>query len=181
MLHELSCPKCGAPGLEAHQPNGIVVCRHCGNQFADDGQIACPHCESINPPDADFCHKCGDKLKRTCPACGGENWMGADYCAACGHNLDAIASMANRHTQGFKGTLQQQRELANLLKAEEESSSQKRMADLWDIEKRRQANLEHQRARLRAEQNVLLFIAIAIGAVFVFAVAGALFLFVLAK
>jgi uncharacterized Zn finger protein (UPF0148 family) len=172
MLHELNCPTCGAPGLEAHQPDGTIVCRFCGNKFATDDRIACPYCEAVNSPEADFCEQCGDKLKRTCPACGAENWAGAEYCATCGRNLDALALMAQRHVQGFKGTLQQQREIANLIKAEEEADSQKRMANLWEIEKRRQDELERQKGRQQAQQNVVLVIAFVIGVLFVLLMLG---------
>lgn len=176
MLRELSCPTCGAPGLEANQPDGVVVCKFCGSKFAAGDQIACPFCEAINAPEADFCKKCGEKLKRSCPACGAENWAGADYCAACGRNLDALAWMASRHAQGFKGALQQQRDIANLIKAEEETASQKRMAGLWEIEKRRQAELERQKARQITQQNILLGVALTVGALFVLGLLGALIL-----
>ena len=176
MLREMNCPACGAPGLEPHQPDGAVVCKFCGNEFAKNNTVACPYCEAINHPQADFCAKCGEKLKLTCPACGVENWAGAEYCATCGRNLDALASMTNRHAQGFKGTLQQQRDIANLIKAEEETASQKRMGGLWEIEQRRQDELERQKARQVTQQNVLLSIVLAVALLFVLALVGAFLL-----
>jgi Flp pilus assembly protein TadB len=80
--------------------------------------------------------------------------------------------MAQRHVQGFKGALQQQREIANLIKAEEETASQKRMANLWEIEKRRQDE-ERQKGRQQAQQQVILVIAFIIGVLFVLLMLGA--------
>src|SRR5574341_914249 len=173
MLRDLSCPTCGAPGLEAHQPDGVVTCKFCGHKFAEDNRVACPHCEAINPPDASFCKACGTKLRRTCPACGAENWAGANYCVTCGRNLDVIGALADRHVEGFKGTLQRQRELANLIKAEEEEASQRRMAGLWEVEKRRQEILAQQKAEQKRQQNALLA-AVLVGAAVIVLAVGAL-------
>jgi len=170
MLKELNCPKCGAPGLEAHQPDGVVVCSFCGNTFAADSSIACPHCETVNPPDAGFCKSCGKKLRSNCPACGAQNWAGADFCAACGHNIDIVSVMAERRAQGFRGTLQQQRDSANQLKQEDEIASQKRLASMYEVEERRQAHLARQRAEQTRQQNLLLGAAIGLIVVFVIAV-----------
>ncbi len=170
MLKELTCPKCGAPGLQAHQPDGVVVCSFCGNTFAADNSIACPRCEAVNPPDSTFCKSCGEKLRVTCPACGTQNWAGAEYCAACGRDIDAISAMAERQAQGFKGTLLQQRELANLLKHEEEVASQKRLASMYEVEERRQAHLAQQRAEQARQQNWLMGVTVGLFVLFVAAI-----------
>ena len=165
MLHDLACPTCGAPGLEAQQPSGAVMCRFCGNKFAKEDQVACPDCEAINPPSSSFCKECGGKLKRSCPACGAGNWAGADYCATCGRNLDTLESMSERAAQGHRGTLQQQRETANQLKAQEAADSQKRLAGMWEIEKKRQEILSQQQEEQKRQQSLLLRVTfIAVGA-----------------
>lgn len=163
MLRDLACPTCGAPGLEAQQPDGLVLCRFCGSKFAEDNRIACPRCEAINSPEVSYCAKCGDKLKRPCPACGAENWAGADYCARCGHDLDVIESLARRHAQGFKGTLQKQRDGAKPLKDLEETASQNRLAGMWEVERKRQAALAQQHARQQSQQTRLLLVTIVVG------------------
>ena len=165
MLHDLACPTCGAPGLEAHQPDGMVVCKSCGNKFANADRVACPKCEAINPADSSFCKECGEKLKQPCPTCATENWAGADYCAKCGHNLNALEEMAQRHATGFKGTLQHQRSSANQLKVEEEAASQKRLGVLWETEKRRQDYLARQQAERNRQQTMLLIGVISIVAI----------------
>ncbi len=180
MLRDLSCPTCGGPGLEARQPDGIVTCKFCGSKFAEDDRVACPHCEAINSSTASFCEACGAKLQRTCPACGAENWAGADHCAACGRNLDVIGALAERQVEGFKGTLQRQRDLANLIKAEEEEASQRRLGELWQVEKQRQELLARQQAENRRQQTVLLASVLAIAALLALA-AGALAAFVLLR
>jgi uncharacterized membrane protein YvbJ len=159
MLRELSCPNCGAPDLEAHQPDGVVMCRHCGNTFAADNSIACPNCEAINPPDSSFCKACGEKLRSQCTACGAQNWSGAEFCAQCGRDLSAVAALAERHATSYKGVLQQQRDIANLLKDEDEESSKKRLAAMWSKESDRQAHLAKQRAEQQRQQRILLAVA----------------------
>jgi hypothetical protein len=175
MLRNISCPTCGAPGLEASQPDSIVICKSCGNKFAEDNRVACPACEAINAQTAAFCSECGARLSRLCAACGAENWAGADHCATCGRDLDAIAAMAERHSEGFKGTLHRQRELANLIKDEEERSSQRRLSDMWEVENRRQAMLARQAAENRRQQSVLAaFVTIGLLAVLAIGVFAAL-------
>jgi uncharacterized Zn finger protein (UPF0148 family) len=172
MLHTLACPNCGAPGLEAQQPSGLVVCKFCGNQFANDDRVACPRCEAINPADSSFCKECGEKLKRHCSACGSENWAGAAYCAKCGRNLDTIEGLAQRHATGYKGTLQQQRDSANRLKVQEEVASQRRLDTLWETEKRRQEFLAQQQAERNRQQTTIVLVIIAVGAVIFMGVIG---------
>lgn len=170
MLHDLSCPTCGAPGLQAHQPDGLVVCKFCGSKFAEDDRVACPHCEAVNANEAAFCSACGGKLKRPCPACGAQNWAGADHCITCGRDLDLIGALADRHTEGFKGALQRQRESAHLIKAEEEQASQRRLGELWQVEKRRQEFLARQQAEHWRQQTALLIVVLVILGVFVLAI-----------
>jgi uncharacterized Zn finger protein (UPF0148 family) len=177
MLREMACPKCGAPGLQANQPDGVVMCSFCGNTFAADNSVACPHCETINPPDSGFCKACGEKLKSNCPACGVPNWSGAEYCARCGRNLSAVTALAERHSQGFKGVLKQQRETANALKSGDEESSKKRLGVMWDKEAERQAHLASQRAEQERQQHRLLTVAISLAVVFL--VIAVLFIFFL--
>ncbi len=176
MLHDLACPTCGAPGLEAHQPDGLVSCKFCGNKFAQDDRVACPKCEAVNPADSSFCKDCGERLKRPCPACGTENWAGADYCARCGHNLNQVEAMARRQAQGFKGTLQEQRTAANALKEQEERDSQKRMAGLWEAEHKRQEVLIKQHAEQQRQQTRLLIVTLSLAAVFVVVLVATLIL-----
>lgn len=156
MLRDQACPTCGAPGLEAHQPDGFVICKFCGSKFAEDNGVACPHCDSLNAPEADFCPKCGEKLKRSCPACGVANWAGAEYCISCGRDLDLLTYMTQRQTQGFQATLEEQRHMAQTLKEEEEADSQKRLAQLWEVDRRRKEFLAQQTARQQREQNIIL-------------------------
>lgn len=46
--------------------------------------VACPHCSSVNAPDAMFCQVCGKPLRMgTCPNCGSEIDPDADFCEVC--------------------------------------------------------------------------------------------------
>ena len=174
MLHELSCPTCGAPELEATQPHGVVACNSCGNKFTADDSVACAHCETVNKPDAEYCSACGERLKRTCTACGTENWSGAEHCTRCGRDLDALEHIAERHAKSFRETLEDRRNSASTVKAEEEEASQRRLGEMWQVEQRRQDDLAQQLKRGKSEQTAMTRIMLLFGGGFLCAIlAGA--------
>ncbi len=46
--------------------------------------IRCPHCGTVNSPNALFCESCGNPLGKTsCPNCGAELDPDADFCESC--------------------------------------------------------------------------------------------------
>jgi len=46
--------------------------------------ISCPHCGTVNSPDALFCESCGNPIGKTsCPNCGAELDPDADFCESC--------------------------------------------------------------------------------------------------
>lgn len=47
----------------------------------------CPQCGTTNPPEAQFCMRCGTALVRPCPNCGATNPSSAHFCLACGAPL----------------------------------------------------------------------------------------------
>ena len=54
--------------------------------------VACPHCGTVNDPDALFCATCGKPLRMgTCPHCGNEIDPEADYCEVCHHYIKSDA------------------------------------------------------------------------------------------
>lgn len=167
MLNELSCPACGAPGLETHQPDGHVICRFCGNQFASENEVACPHCESLNFVGSDFCQSCRTPLKRTCHACSSENWSGAEFCAQCGRGLDILEGMATRLATGHRETLNHQRNIAAALKAEEAEATERRRDALWQQDKRWQDELAQRQRKSSSEQRLILMVLIVAAVVFI--------------
>ena len=89
-------------------------CSYCGQRLA----IPCPSCETLNAPDALFCHNCGGSLvgERTplerpaetavhprlaalgCPRCGTANEPASTYCYQCGLPLeDQQVELKPRH------------------------------------------------------------------------------------
>lgn len=166
MLQELNCPTCGAPGLEIHQPDGIVLCKFCGNKYSQTDDVACPRCESINKAEVLFCKQCGEKLKRTCAACSTENWAGAEYCSACGRDLDTINFMANRTREGYEDHLQKQRDMATRLKEEQEAGSQARLAAMWEIDRQRTEELQRKLEKQKAENKTLMTMMFIVGGIF---------------
>lgn len=50
--------------------------------------VACPHCGTVNEPEAMFCASCGKPLRMgNCPNCGSEIDPEADYCEVCHHYI----------------------------------------------------------------------------------------------
>lgn len=50
--------------------------------------VACPHCGTVNEPEAMFCASCGKPLRMgTCPNCGSEIDPEADFCEVCHHYI----------------------------------------------------------------------------------------------
>ena len=46
--------------------------------------VVCPHCGTINDPEAVFCASCGSQIgKMSCPNCGAELDADADFCETC--------------------------------------------------------------------------------------------------
>ncbi|MBI3359534.1 MAG: zinc ribbon domain-containing protein [Chloroflexi bacterium] len=135
MFRDISCPNCGAPRLEV-AADDRVVCGYCGHVFAEAGAF-CPKCNHANREGVVHCDNCGETLIRTCSACQHKNWIGAEYCANCGRPLDILEYVSSRYKQSVSERLAQAREMANVIKAEEEAASQRRMNELWEIERRR--------------------------------------------
>ena len=154
MLQELSCPNCGAPGLEPAEGDR-VVCKYCGNLFAES-RTFCPHCQHVNPKDVDYCENCGEALVRSCPACDHKNWSGAEYCGNCGRPLDALESLAFRHRYTTAARLRETQKTAHIVKAEEEAASKQRLGVFWEAERERQQSLAEAAARQRARDRATL-------------------------
>ncbi|MCW3026307.1 MAG: hypothetical protein JWM29_1739, partial [Solirubrobacterales bacterium] len=52
-----------------------------------DAALTCGNCAVENPPAAQFCMACGERLARSCPECGTAVLSGARFCVACGASL----------------------------------------------------------------------------------------------
>ena len=53
--------------------------------------MECPHCQTINREDAEFCKECGTSLQEEilCPQCGYSNTFDSKFCNKCGSSLTA--------------------------------------------------------------------------------------------
>jgi len=75
----LSSPKRDEPEQVDHeQPRSEV---------AATVRVACLKCATSNEPDASFCKKCGDALRRTCGSCNATNEPDAAFCKKCGSRV----------------------------------------------------------------------------------------------
>ena len=64
--------------------------------------VQCPHCGTINEPDALFCASCGNPIgMTTCPNCGAAVEPDADFCETCRHYIRTdVCSFCGAHLTG---------------------------------------------------------------------------------
>ena len=64
--------------------------------------VQCPHCGTINEPEALFCASCGNPIgKSTCPNCGAPVDPDADFCETCRHYIRTdVCSFCGAHLTG---------------------------------------------------------------------------------
>ncbi len=63
--------------------------------MAVEPSVHCPQCGADNPPQAQFCMRCGSAVVQPCPSCGAPNPSGTQFCLRCGTPL-RTASAAER-------------------------------------------------------------------------------------
>ena len=66
--------------------------------------VVCPHCGTVNDPDALFCASCGNAIgMSTCPNCGAAVEPDADFCETCRHYIRTdICSFCGAHLTGHE-------------------------------------------------------------------------------
>lgn len=64
--------------------------------------VQCPHCGTVNDPDALFCASCGNPIGLTsCPNCGAPVEPDADFCETCRHYIRTdVCSFCGAHLTG---------------------------------------------------------------------------------
>lgn len=112
-LEQLNCPNCGASISSDIFPNAQVECESCGSSFvvsglAENDDIICAKCQTINTGDKRYCLNCGEPLKEHCVLCHAENTVDTLHCVNCGAHLkraraerDRLRNQRNRHRQAF--------------------------------------------------------------------------------
>lgn len=66
--------------------------------------VQCPHCGTINEPEAMFCASCGNPIgMTTCPNCGADIEPDADFCETCRHYIrQDVCSFCGAHLSGLE-------------------------------------------------------------------------------
>ncbi len=165
MLIELACPNC-KNSIDPRDHGKHVTCDACGSQFILDGHF-CANCHAYYSEERGFCQECGSAMNRVCRKCNTPNWAGDEYCQKCGAALDIFELLHQQNQHKTADRLIEQQESARELKAKEAAASEKRMADLVNIERERQIKLA-QRRQVQKQKDKQLFIIV--GAVLLFAI-----------
>ena len=73
-------------------------------QMKSASGVVCPHCGTVNDPDALFCASCGNAIgMSTCPNCGAAVEPDADFCETCRHYIRTdICSFSGAHLTGYE-------------------------------------------------------------------------------
>lgn len=66
--------------------------------------VECPHCGTVNEPDALFCASCGNPIgMASCPNCGAALEPDADFCETCRHYIRTdVCSFCGAHLTGHE-------------------------------------------------------------------------------
>ncbi len=158
-LPRVACLNCGQTRLSL-QSETTAACARCGAERQFGGPI-CPQCELVNAPGAELCAGCRATLVLICPECDTRHWSAAEACTNCGHRFDTLGSLIDRVQPASEIHRHRQRELA-AFKAEEEASSERRMAALMDIDRRRLESIGLARRRKAEEERLVLMVGAAI-------------------
>lgn len=73
-------------------------------QMKSASGVVCPHCGTVNDPEALFCASCGNAIgMSTCPNCGAAVEPDADFCETCRHYIRTdICSFCGAHLTGYE-------------------------------------------------------------------------------
>ncbi|MGD8730701.1 MAG: zinc ribbon domain-containing protein, partial [Anaerolineales bacterium] len=118
-------------------PSGFLYCEHCHAHIIQ-GQLQCPSCQTLNP-------------------------IGHETCMNCAEPLTILGRVISRQGLQTKSQrLEQMRQRASAIKAEAQSSSDARMAEFVEMDRRR-IQLEREAVLVQQEKDRLLFRNVAIG------------------
>lgn len=134
----------------------------------------CHFCGTVYEPDARHCSSCGADLVRECPACGAPNPLVARKCLVCGQEMEILESLFSRVTGTRTDWLRQVREEAPDIKAQQETASQARLAEMWAAEVRRREDLARAQAERDRQQRIIVTVTVAIVAIVIVVILVAL-------
>lgn len=115
----------------------------------------CPQCTSqdwiVKEGGVQSCKSCGLEISgdmQVCSFCGHENEPTLDRCSDCGEVLDVVDNVLSRHAiTRSPRWLQEARESAGTIKAIEEASSQHRLEEMKEADRKRQQEILMEKAR----------------------------------
>lgn len=126
-----------------------------------ENERTCPQCGTAYEPGVYRCLSCGADLERECPVCGALNPPLAHECLACGQRLEILGSLFDRVTGTRTDWLNQAREEASGIKAQEEAASQTRLAQMWATESSRREDLAQAQVERDRQERIIVAVTVA--------------------
>jgi ribosomal protein L40E len=135
---------------------------------------ACPECGAQCDSEARYCPACGAELVYECRSCGAPNPHSAEKCTKCGQDLDFLSVLFARAAQRRSDWMDDLREGASEIKAQQEAASQAQLAELWDAERQRRKALAEARAERDRQQRIIMTVLSVVIGIIVIGVLGAI-------
>jgi len=132
----------------------------------------CPFCQEQNPAGAVKCFNCGRSLTLACPRCSTVNPVEAVTCVSCGARLDVLSRIMAREEMRTGDRFARMAKSAAELKAADADTLRRQSEQLWEEEKKRQADLAEQgKHQKQKERDTLIVVAIAAAVIIIVVVA----------
>ncbi|MBL7064643.1 MAG: zinc ribbon domain-containing protein [Anaerolineae bacterium] len=125
-----------------------------------ENERTCPQCGMAYEPGVYRCPSCGADLERECPVCGALNPPLAPECLACGQRLEILGPLFDRVTGTRTDWLNQAREEASGIKAQEEAASQTRLAEMWATESSRREDLAQAQTERDRQERIIVAVTV---------------------
>ncbi|MCA9932576.1 MAG: protein kinase [Ardenticatenaceae bacterium] len=158
---DIYCPHCNKI-IDLHGQHDPIHCDYCQHDFDIEGHL-CPNCYTYHTDKSTLCVNCDTPLSRICQECYTSNWPGAEKCKQCGTSLDIFSFLQVPGKQGTVDRLRRQQKQAEALKIAEAQASERRMAELQNVEGERQRYVQgRQQKKTRKDRSLLVMMVTAV-------------------
>ena len=155
---DIYCPNCNKI-IDLRGRHDPIQCDYCQQVFDIEGHL-CPNCYTYHTDKTTLCVNCDTPLSRVCQECYTSNWPGSEKCKECGTLLDIFSFLQVPGKQGTVDRLRRQQKQAEALKKAEAHASERRMAELQNVEVDRQRFVQGREQQKKRKDRSLLIMTV---------------------